>query len=387
MPTVDYTYPIGAFGRTVTDNAARDTGVVFARYDTTKRYNGYQTIFFSGMSTQIANARKFLDNAVVRHLRRRENQRQDNQKQKQMSDNMSALLRRGSPPAPTRYGNQGRFACLEVDGSMPAPPTPIEASGKKLTKRERQSQNHSAKNGSSVDVTGLQRGLIDTSKHNAWVDRCERQKALDSAIKARRDAEIARYTSITGNVPANTEITQALEFIAEYDRVDKDHLDDDEVDEIEKEIELEAFQAEGEELETLTEMQLVIGTTDGGLDVKAPLKAPRDQSAYDDVNHVWYQSDEDEEPPSTAADIIESCYEEDGYDPRFGTPCYTCFDDEPVDATPVGNGNRAVGIVMPPGARTDRVVPERPSYTAPPEAHFRYNAAMCYAESMNRLLA
>ena len=342
MPSCDYTYPIGAFGRTMTEKVSAETGVVFARYDHTKRRNGNQTISFTGTSIQIDLAWEQLNSAVSRHLRWREHQRKD----KQMSVTTAGFAISRPSSAPTYSGSQS-----------------TSAPDKKLSKGERQSHNSAVKKGTSLDVTGLQKGLIARSKHNAWVARSDQQKA-------KNDNEIARYTSITGNVPAKYETASAIRFLDEYDRIDKGHLSDNEVDVIETAIGLEAFQAEGEELMTLTEMQLLIGTMDGGLDPKAPRKTGDNVGTYDEVDHAWYQSDEGEEPAQPAKSIINQCQNDWGYHPAFGT-CLSGLDLE----------------VPPRPSKVSMVLPERPRYNSPPEAHFAYNAALRYNESMKQVLA
>ena len=222
MPSsTDYSYPIGAFGRTLSERVAASTGITLARFDHRNRYNGYQTITFSGTPKQIADARREFDSAVSRHLRWRENQSDERRQNYQHTGVPTNTI-----PASEKYGSQGRYSALMVHETTSSV-SPTTTPPVKLTKGQRRKQNIAAKKGVTFDATP---SIIQHSKNNAWAERVEKQKKKDAEDHANREKDFQRYKEITGTGVVFLDHSDVKAFLDNYDKqvkqIDENHDDD-----------------------------------------------------------------------------------------------------------------------------------------------------------------
>lgn len=330
----DYSYPIGAFGRTLTEKVALQTGVTFQRYDPRNRYNGYQTITFSGSKSQLDAARQMLDDAVNRHLDWKK--RKSEMKHGNYDNGYTASTRPGTVVPKETFGTQGRYATL----SIPEPQPTNNVTSEKLTKAQRQKKNRAAK-GVPLDLSGTQsHSIIHQAKTNVWKDRVDKQKKQEAAARMAREKDYERYKQLTGNTVVFLEHSEIKKFLDDYDNIEKNH-DDAEVNQIFNTIGMQIWEGERDLSDIETNMLIELDVMDGGI--------------LDEDRGV----DTRQHPPAPANSFLAQQIEEQNLAP---TPLYTINDHLPPK--PDHTFRNFTGFIG------------KPSYTAPSEAWFAYNAAM-----------
>lgn len=216
MPTIDYSYPIigdnSSVGierrRTIEKDA--HVSIKFAG-----KYNGHYNVKLVGTMTNIAQAKKMLDEAVERSRAFHQSTRSHRTKRR---EHFQAPMVSETPtqPSPKPEFNNPFSDLLDSDGE--AVEVTLSEPPKKLSKKERQARNKAAK-GATVDISKQLTGPIAALKKHKW----EQKKAIEEKnAKEEAAAQKAYEEARWQNNPRFGELTAQVQL---YDsQVDGKHI-------------------------------------------------------------------------------------------------------------------------------------------------------------------